>query len=235
MKRIRKLRDSEKGAAVVEFAIVAPVLLSFIFGIAQLGVLFMANAGLRSSVAEGARLASIYPRPSDAAILARVNERRVGMTAQYVTGPTITHGTANGASFVDISMSYAVPLDFIFFETSPVTLTETRRVFTYAPTTGTTSASSATSAGGTTTSSGTSAGGTTTTSASGGTTTSASGGTTTTSSTSSTGGTTTSTTSGGTTSSTSSTSSGNGNGNGNGHGHDHGTSSGNGNGKGKGN
>ena len=44
MKNPRRLiRDSE-GAAVLEFAIIAPVFFAVIFAIAQLGLLFFANA-----------------------------------------------------------------------------------------------------------------------------------------------------------------------------------------------
>ena len=48
-----------------------------------------------------------------------------------IEGPAIVRGTdGNGRDYADIEMRYSVPLDFIFFRTPPVTLTETRRVFT---------------------------------------------------------------------------------------------------------
>ena len=130
-RRTPGLRQDERGVTAIEFALLAPVLLAFIIGICQLGVLFMANAGLASAVSDGARLATIFPRPTDAQVIARINERRLGMVTSRITGPTITRGTtATGAAFADISMSYAVPLDFIFFTSAPITLTETRRVYT---------------------------------------------------------------------------------------------------------
>jgi Flp pilus assembly protein TadG len=125
------LRKDERGVTTIEFAFLAPVLLGFIIGICQLGILFMANAGLASAVSDGARLATIFPRPTDAQVIARINERRLGMETSRITGPTITRGTtAAGASYADISMSYSVPLNFIFYSTAPITLTETRRVYT---------------------------------------------------------------------------------------------------------
>jgi Flp pilus assembly protein TadG len=154
-RHLRRLRRNENGVGAVEFALIAPLLLTFIIGVAQLGTLFMANAGLRSSVAEGARYASIYPRPLNDQIIARINERLVGLRSEHITGPTIT--TAADGSSITITMSYAVPLDFIFFQTSPVTLSETRVVPTYT----TAAETPATSAGGTTTPPATSAGGTT--------------------------------------------------------------------------
>lgn len=202
MKLPTLLRRDQRGAAAVEFALIAPALLTFIVGIAQLGTLFMANAGLRNAVAEGARLAAVFPMPEDDEILTRIDEREFGLRADLITEPTITHGTdANGVPYADISMSYAVPLNFIFFETPPVTLTETRRVFTQPMAGGSSTSTGSTGSSGSTSTGSTSTGGDASTSST---------------STSSTSTTSTSTTSGG-------------NGNGNGHGHGNGNGNGNGN------
>lgn len=132
MSRRTALRRNQRGATAIEFALAAPVLLVFIIGIAQLGLLFFANAGLRSSVAEGARYATIFPRPTDAEITARAMQQRFGLDPAHLTGPTLAHGTSDGVAYVDISMSYAVPIDFLFFKTPPVTISVTRRAFTHA-------------------------------------------------------------------------------------------------------
>lgn len=123
------LIQNERGASAVEFAFAVPVLLVLIIGIIQLGILFMANAGLQQAVEEGARFATIYPNPNDSAIIARVNDKRFGLDAANVTGPAVTHGTSNGVSYVDVTMSYSAPLNFVFFETDPVTLSHTRRAY----------------------------------------------------------------------------------------------------------
>jgi Flp pilus assembly protein TadG len=122
-------KRDQRGAAALEFALAAPLLLMFILGITQLGLLFFANAGLRSSVAEGARYATIYPRPTDEQIKAKMTQSRFGIDPALVTGPTLTHGTSDGAQYLDISMSYATPLDFVFIETPPITISVTRRAF----------------------------------------------------------------------------------------------------------
>jgi Flp pilus assembly protein TadG len=126
-----RLRRDRKGGAAVEFALVAPVLLSALVGVAQLGILFFANAGLSNAVAEGARYATIFPRPSNTQIRARITDQRFGLNPTYLTTPTITAGTSNGATFLDISMSYNVPLNFVFFTGPSVTLTKTRRAYVY--------------------------------------------------------------------------------------------------------
>jgi Flp pilus assembly protein TadG len=122
--------QNERGASAVEFAIAVPVLLVMIIGIIQLGILFMANAGLQQAVEEGARFATIFPNPDDSEIIARVNDRRFGLDAANVTGPSVTPGTtSDGINYVDVTMSYSAPLNFVFFETDPVTLSHTRRAY----------------------------------------------------------------------------------------------------------
>lgn len=49
-------RDSRSGSAAIEFAIVAPVLFLFLFGIIETGVLFFASASLQNATDDTARL-----------------------------------------------------------------------------------------------------------------------------------------------------------------------------------
>lgn len=126
---LRKLRRNNRGAAALEFAIAAPILILFLIGLARLGILYMANAGLRSAVAEGARLATIYPRPSNTQISQRITASRFGLDSSRMTQPTITEGVSNGANYVDITVQYSVTMDFVFFQLAPVVLVERRRAF----------------------------------------------------------------------------------------------------------
>ena len=126
----RTLLRSNRGAGLVEFALIAPVLITFIIGIAQLCGLFFANAGLKSAVGEGARLATIFPRPTNQEIITRITSRRFGLEPNRVSDPTLAHGkTANGRNYVDIEMIYTAPISFIFFDLPPLTLVERRRAF----------------------------------------------------------------------------------------------------------
>ena len=230
------LRRDEKGASAIEFALAAPVMLMFIIGIAQLGMLCMADAGLKSAVAEGARAASLYPTPEDdETILARIEDAQWGMRTANIEDPEIVRAAdEDGCAYIEISMSYEAPLNFAFLELDPVELNETRRVYVQgddhcvrgsgAGGSSASSTTSATSSGSTGTSSGSTSTGSSATS-SGSTSTGSTSTSTSTSSTS-----TGSTSTGSTSTSSTSTSSGNassGNNNGS-SGHDHGGSSGNG-------
>lgn len=130
MSKTKEISRDERGASVIEFALLAPVLVGFIIAISQLGLLFYANAGLGNAVSEGARLATLYPRPTNEQIAARVNDRRFGLDPAYVSGPTIVDGVADGAPYAEITMTYAAPLNFIFYQVGPIRLSKTRRVYT---------------------------------------------------------------------------------------------------------
>jgi hypothetical protein len=131
MKRFLALLRDRRGLSAVEFALVCPVLFAFMIGTAQVGILYFANAGLRNAVEEGARVVGVYPRPTDDVIRARMVQKRFGLRSQYIGTPAITTGKDGGADYVQISLTYQVPLDFVFVSVRPVTLTKTRRVYVY--------------------------------------------------------------------------------------------------------
>ena len=126
----RNLLRDRRGISVVEFAFLAPVFIGLIFAVSQLGMLFFANAGLKNAVSEGARLATLYPRPTNAAISAKIARNRFGVDPSYLSEPTFAEGTSNGAAYTEITMRYSAPIDFLFYKVGPITLTQTRRVYT---------------------------------------------------------------------------------------------------------
>jgi Flp pilus assembly protein TadG len=66
MKRVRRLlRRNEKGAAIVEFALVVPLLLLLLWGIVDIGRAFYTLNNLASAVREGARSAAVMSTPPD--------------------------------------------------------------------------------------------------------------------------------------------------------------------------
>lgn len=126
--RLRIFRE-EKGAALLEFAFAAPILIVFMISVAQIGIFFFARSGLKSAVAEGARYATIFPRPTNSQVVDRINARRFGLDTTKVSAPSVTDCTSNTRSCVDIEMSYTSTVNFIFFETAPITIVEKRRAF----------------------------------------------------------------------------------------------------------
>ena len=49
------LQRDERGAAAIEMALALPVLVTMIYGIFQVGLLYQANAGMQHALGEGAR------------------------------------------------------------------------------------------------------------------------------------------------------------------------------------
>jgi Flp pilus assembly protein TadG len=60
MRILRKLCKHEQGAAAVEFAFAMPLFISLFFLIAQCGLLFLAEAGIRHSTDRAARAVNVY-------------------------------------------------------------------------------------------------------------------------------------------------------------------------------
>lgn len=130
-KRLRPFRrflPDRRGAAVLEFALVAPVLFTMLLGIVVLGILFLAQAGLRSAVEDAARFATIWPRPTQADIEARITARRFGMDPANIVAPTITFNTTASPNYVIITMGYNITINYVL-GTKTIALTETRRAY----------------------------------------------------------------------------------------------------------
>lgn len=113
----------------VEFALAVPVLVLFLIGILQFGIILAANAGLRQAVGAGARLATLYPRPTDSVIIAGIQKAGFALNSANLDTPTLTHGTANGVPYVDIDLTYRPQLNFIFFQGPRITMTRSRRAY----------------------------------------------------------------------------------------------------------
>ena len=127
----QQLRRDNRGASAIEFALVVPFLVAIIVGVAQMGRIYLADAGLRNLVADSARFASISPRPSDDQIKARLRSGGFGLDTRYLSEPAVTYGAENGANWAQINMTYSIQLDFIFWRPASIQLVEQRKVYIY--------------------------------------------------------------------------------------------------------
>lgn len=126
MSRLGSLIRDIRGAAIIEFAIILPVLVLFVYGIFVVGQLFQANAGMQHALGEGARYATLYPTPTDAQIQGRVSSKVFGVGS----GTFTVAAPANGTRYKDLSVTYSMPMDFLLFTGPTVTITRTKRVYT---------------------------------------------------------------------------------------------------------
>ena len=132
MKLIRHLKRDQSGVAVIEIAIVLPVLILFIYGIFQIGILYQANAGMQHALGEGARFATLC-KPvtggcnvaTDADITAKMNAAVFGTKPGTFTIPAPT--TVNRV--MTLTVNYSQPMNFLFFPGPTVTLSRTKKIY----------------------------------------------------------------------------------------------------------
>lgn len=125
---MKRLRNHIGGAAALEFALVAPPFILLLIGIAELGLVFLANAGLSNAVAEGARHATLHPRPTQAEVEEKVDAAKFGLDPAGLDVRAVTYDITATPNFADVQMSYTMSLNFIVTQ-YPVTLTKTRRAY----------------------------------------------------------------------------------------------------------
>jgi Flp pilus assembly protein TadG len=136
MTRLFNLRRDDSGAATIEMAIALPTLILFLWGIFQVGVAFQAKAGMQHALGEGARLATLCYNPTPAGcsvptndvIEARITDRVFGTKVGTFNTPTVTDGPS-GEQYKDLSVTFTMTPNFLFFNGPPINITETKRVY----------------------------------------------------------------------------------------------------------
>ncbi|HEX8193948.1 MAG TPA: TadE/TadG family type IV pilus assembly protein [Allosphingosinicella sp.] len=115
MKRfLSRLRRNASGVTAIEFALVAPVLILMVVGIAQMGAIFYGHAALRNAVSEGARYATIHPRPTAAQVIARIQENQPDSVPGTYGTPVVTYSLNGTTGYwrANVSMRYTATFDF---------------------------------------------------------------------------------------------------------------------------
>lgn len=127
----KRIGRNEAGASAIEMAFALPILLLFIFGIFQFGVIFLANAGMQHALGEGARYATIYPKPADSLIADRMSATVFGMNVGTFGTPTVTTPSSSTCTNCRLlTVTYTYTPDFVFFSGPAIELTRTKQVYT---------------------------------------------------------------------------------------------------------
>lgn len=134
MSKLVTLRRDERGAAAIEMAIAVPVLVLMLWGIFQVAVAFQASAGMQHALGEGARLATICKNPTangicstatNAEIEALIEAKAFGTGIGNFTVPD----TVDGTGYKDLTVTFTMPMSFLFFNGPAINLTRTKRVY----------------------------------------------------------------------------------------------------------
>ena len=132
MTLLSKYRNNQDGAAAIEFALAIPIVIMLFFGMAQFGLILLANSGIRHALDKAARTATVYVGATlitDQQIRNTVTANLYGIQSGAVSTPVVSRGVVDGVTYVDISVTYTTSIDFILYTYTPMSLTETRRAY----------------------------------------------------------------------------------------------------------
>ncbi len=124
-----RLRKDRRGATAAEFALTVPLLILILTAFVQVGMYLHANAGLHNALGEGARVATLWPRRSQAEMAESIRASGFGLNPERFGDPAFTFGSVGGQDFVDIRVTYTPRLNFLFFEVPGITLERERRAY----------------------------------------------------------------------------------------------------------
>jgi Flp pilus assembly protein TadG len=128
---IRKLgliRDT-KGAAVIEMALAIPILLQLLWIIFQGGLIFRAMSGIQHGLGEGARYATLFPQPTNTQIKNKISDAVYGIGPGSFTIATPVSGTADGANYLDLTVSYTQETNLLIVPGPTITVSKSKRVW----------------------------------------------------------------------------------------------------------
>jgi Flp pilus assembly protein TadG len=128
---IRKLglvRDT-RGAAVIEMALAIPILLQLLWIIFQGGLIFRAMSGIQHGLGEGARYATLFPQPTNSQIQTRISNAVYGIGPGSFTIATPVAGTADGANYLDLTVSYTQETNLLIVPGPTITVSRSKRVW----------------------------------------------------------------------------------------------------------
>lgn len=126
---VRRVVRNEEGAAVIEMAFALPALIMLLWLIVQLGLVFRAMSGIQHGLGQGARHATLFPKPNNAQIRLAIEQAVYGIGPGNFDIPTPTQGTADGASYLDLTVTYSQQTSLLIIPGPTVSVTRSKRVW----------------------------------------------------------------------------------------------------------
>ena len=116
----RRFGHESDGAAMVEFAIIAPLLFLLIFGIIDFGRVFFLYNNLTNAAREGARLGAVLD-PTTQTVSQRSNTIRTAVKARINSPAAVVAACSVAVSFPGVSPGQTALVKIIAFPFQPVT------------------------------------------------------------------------------------------------------------------
>ena len=129
MRMFKKLKRHEGGAAVIEMAFALPALIILMWVIVQLGLVFRAMSGIQHGLGEGARAATLFPKPTDTAIKTKISDAVYGIGPGSFTIATPVSGTSDGATYLDLKVTYTQNTDLLLLPGPTINVSRSKRVW----------------------------------------------------------------------------------------------------------
>ncbi len=129
MRKLLGLRRDSRGAVIVETAFALPCLIIMVWAVVQLGLVFRAMSGIQHALGEGARLATLWPQPSDDAIKNKIADAVYGIGPGTFNIQDPIPGTDNGNAYLDLEVTYSQPTDLLLMPGPTITVSRTKRVW----------------------------------------------------------------------------------------------------------
>jgi Flp pilus assembly protein TadG len=129
MRLLGKLRRNDRGAAVIETAFALPALIIMMWMLVQAGLVFRAMSGIQHGLGQGARLATLYPKPTDTAIQNAISAAVYGIGPGTFNIETPVSGTADGATYLDLKVTYTQATDLLLLPGPTISVSRSKRVW----------------------------------------------------------------------------------------------------------
>lgn len=126
----RFISRDDRGAAAIEMAFALPALVILIWMIVQLGLAFRAISGIQHALGEGARLATIWPQPTDDQIEAKMEDVVYGIQPGTFTIHPPEAGLSDaGEAYLDLKVSYTQPTSLLLLPGPTISVERSKRVW----------------------------------------------------------------------------------------------------------
>jgi Flp pilus assembly protein TadG len=119
---VKRIHHDERGAAAVEFALLAPVLLLLVMGIAEFGRAYHVQATISQAAREGVRVMAVQNDPAGAIAATRAAAPTLTLTNITVTPSSCLASGATPTATATVTVTYLLPFITRLFG-SGVTLT----------------------------------------------------------------------------------------------------------------
>lgn len=100
----------ETGSAVVEFALVTPMLLVLLLGVLQIALALHVRATLTAAAAEGARVAALSGSSLDAGVARTRSVLATSLAGGALAGVRASRAVESGVRVVEVTVSGTLPL-----------------------------------------------------------------------------------------------------------------------------